>query len=197
MLRYRDPVAGWAPSLWGEWGDPEAPLLLLSFGTEVPSESRGHFPSLYRDALDALAGLPLRILVTTGGRDPRALGPLPAAVRAERWVPQAAVLRDAAVMVGHGGAGSVLSALVAGVPMALLPQFADQPVNAHRVDELGLGIALAGVEGLGDAVRRLLSYPVYTDRARRVRDEIHALPPVDAAVDVLMSVADGDARAAA
>jgi hypothetical protein len=47
------------------------------------------FPGLYRAAIDALAPLPLRLLVTVGrDRDPADLGPVPANVRVERWVPQ-------------------------------------------------------------------------------------------------------------
>jgi len=74
--------------------------------------------------------------------------------------------------------------------VALLPQFADQPFNARRVAELGAGIELGGPDALRDAVRRLLSFPEYADRARRVRDEIQALPPVDEAVGLLLTLAD-------
>ena len=83
------------------------------------------------------------MLVTVGDqRDPADLGPLPAAVRVERWVSQAERMPHTAVMVGHGGSGSALSALAAGVPMALVPFFADQHFNAGRLAELGAAIAL-------------------------------------------------------
>ena len=45
-------------------------------------------------------------------------------------------------MVCHGGFGTVRGGLTAGVPMAVLPLFADQPYNAARVAEIGAGIAL-------------------------------------------------------
>ena len=48
----------------------------------------------------------------------------------------------AAAMVCHGGFGTVRAGLAAGVPLAVLPLFADQPDNARRVAELGAGIAL-------------------------------------------------------
>jgi len=53
------------------------------------------------------------------------------------------------------------------VPLAVLALFADQPQNARRVDALGAGIALEGVNGLADAVRRLLDDPAYRSRAHR------------------------------
>ena len=39
----------------------------------------------------------------------------------------------------HGGMNSVSEALVCGVPMVVIPFMADQPTNARRIQELGLG----------------------------------------------------------
>ena len=119
------------------WGDPTAPLVYLSFGTEVPSPTRDYFPGLYSAALQALQEVDARVLVTIGDeRDPAELGPLAPSVRVERWVSQAELMPHIAAMIGHGGAGSTLTALAAGVPSALLPLFADQHSNARRVAEL-------------------------------------------------------------
>jgi len=126
------------------WHGDDAPLVYLTLGTVAPQF--GFFPGLYRAAIDALATLPVRVLVTTGrGHDPADLGPLPARVHAERWVPQAAVMPHTAAMVCHGGFGTVRAGLAAGVPLAVLPLFADQPDNARRVVELGAGLAPADV----------------------------------------------------
>ena len=74
------------------------------------------------------------MLLTIGDRrDPAELGPLPRRVRVERWVAQDEVMPRAAAVVGHGGSGSTLTALAAGVPLALLPLFVDGPENARRV----------------------------------------------------------------
>jgi MGT family glycosyltransferase len=149
------------------------------------------FPGLYRAAIDALAPLPLRLLVTVGrDRDPADLGPLPANVRVERWVPQADLMPHAAAMVCHGGSGTVTMGLAAGVPMAVVPLFADQPWNAERVEALGAGIALDGgpdeaIGRLRDAVVRITGDPGYRSTAQRVAAEMRALPPVDAAVGVV------------
>lgn len=81
-----------------------------------------------------------------------------------------------AAMVGHAGAGSTLTALAAGVPMALVPLFADQPFNARLVAELGAAIALDGgpasLPALGRAVTKLLGEARYRDRARSIAKEI-------------------------
>ena len=114
-----------------------------------------------------------RVLVTVGRHaDPAELGPLPANVHVERWVAQASVMPHAAAMVAHGGAGTTLAALAAGVPLVLLPLSADQPINARRVAELGAGLALDGgaacVPRLAAAVARVLEEPRYRAAARRV-----------------------------
>ena len=92
-------------------------------------------------------------------------------------------------MVGHGGAGSVLGALAAGVPMALIPLFADQPLNARRIAELAAGVALEGgttaTPALAAVVPELLSNPGYHAAARRIADEIANLPAIHEAVGAL------------
>jgi UDP:flavonoid glycosyltransferase YjiC (YdhE family) len=172
------------------YGGPadDRPLVYLTFGSVAPTMD--FFPGLYRAAIDALAGLPARLLVTVGrDRDPAALGPLPANVRVERWVAQADLMPHVAAMVCHGGSGTVTMGLAGGVPMAVVPLFADQPWNAERVDALGAGIALdGGVEAVGrlrEAVVRLTGDPAYRSRAQRIAAQMHALPPVDAAVGVV------------
>jgi UDP:flavonoid glycosyltransferase YjiC (YdhE family) len=90
VRRFRAPADAATDGLT-EFGDPEQPRVYLSFGTEVPSRTRDYFPGLYLAALEALADLPVRVLVTTGtARGPSDVGSLPPSVRVERWVPQAA-----------------------------------------------------------------------------------------------------------
>jgi UDP:flavonoid glycosyltransferase YjiC (YdhE family) len=196
-LRFREP-AGVRP-LPDWWSGSEDPLVYVSFGSAAPRFD--FFGRLCRAVLDAVAGLPLRILFTIGDQsDPEGLGPLPASVHVERWVPQADVMPHAAAMVGHGGSGSTLIAMAAGVPLAVVPLFADQPHNAQRVAQIGAGIALeGGVEAVAEvprAIRALLEEPRYLRQARRVAAEVAALPPVDDAVRLLEDYAEGRALAA-
>lgn len=194
VRRFRHEDDGDAAPLGAWWPGPaaDAPLVPISFGTVIPID--GHYPGLYRDAIDAVADLPVRILITVGrNAEAAALGALPPNVHVERWVPIAAVLRDAAALVTHGGTGTTLAALAAGVPMALLPISADQPRNARLVAELSAGVALesgpADAARLGDAVRTLLGDARYERVAQRVAAEIRELPPVTAAIEQLEDLA--------
>jgi UDP:flavonoid glycosyltransferase YjiC (YdhE family) len=177
-FREEDRTPAPLPDWWNGAGEP---LVYLTLGSVAGS--MGFFPGVYRAAIDALVPLGVRVLVTTGrDADPAELGPLPANVHAERWVPQADVMPHASVMVCHGGFGTVRAGLAAGVPLAVLPLFADQPYNAARVQALGAGIALDGPDGIADAVRTLLAEPTYAARALDVAAETRQLPPVAEAV---------------
>ncbi|HEX5618585.1 MAG TPA: glycosyltransferase [Solirubrobacteraceae bacterium] len=170
------------------WQNNSWPLVYLTFGTVAPTMD--FFPGVYRDAIDALSLLPVRVLVTIGrDRDPRDIGPVGPNVHVARWVPQADVMPHADVMVCHGGSGTVTAGLAAGVPMAVLPLFADQPHNARRVADLGAGIALDNATGIADAVRRLIAEPSYRETAQQIAADIAELPTVDAAARIVHGVA--------
>jgi UDP:flavonoid glycosyltransferase YjiC (YdhE family) len=164
------------------WAGGEDPLVYVTFGTVAASH--GLFASLYAAVIDCLAGAPVRVLLTVGeAADPAALGPLPPGVHVERFVPQQQVLAAATAMVTHGGSGSVLGALAAGLPLVVLPLFADQPYNAARVAALGAGLNIAGgpaaVGQVGPAVAAVLDDPTYRAGAQRVAAEMAALPTAD------------------
>src|SRR5438128_1215203 len=82
----------------------------------------------------------------------------------------------AAAIVCHGGSGTVLGALAAGVPMVVTPLFADQPHNARRVAATGTGLALfppdLQAETLRAAVSRVLGEPSFRDAAQAMAREI-------------------------
>jgi vancomycin aglycone glucosyltransferase len=55
-----------------------------------------------------------------------------------------ALFSRVAAVVHHGGAGTTTTATRAGAPQVVLPQIADQPYWAGRVDDLGIGVAHDG-----------------------------------------------------
>jgi UDP:flavonoid glycosyltransferase YjiC (YdhE family) len=123
----------------------------------------------YRALLDAVDGLDVQVLLTTGAD--LELGPLPQNVRAERWVPQAEALAHASLVVCHGGSGTVLAALAANLPLVIMPLFADQFANARTLAEAGAA-AVVEPAGLRAAI---LSPPPPPERVAR---EIRAAPPL-------------------
>jgi UDP:flavonoid glycosyltransferase YjiC (YdhE family) len=210
-LRFGAGAATRAASLPDVWPNAHDPLVYLTFGSVTASLP--YFPDLYRAALEALAALPVRVLLTLGeSADPAALGPLPANAHVERWRPQEDVLPHAAAVIGHGGFGTTLGALAHGLPLVVLPLFAgDQWRNARRVARIGAGLALAGpvrrsfdppgpalLAALPGAVEAVLGPSAPRRVAGRLAAAIAALPPADAAVPRLEALAaDGPRRLAA
>ena len=192
--RFRDPAweeeAGELPGWWP--GREAEPLVYVTFGSVA-----GSFPQAlpaYGVALTAVADLPARVLLTVGrDLDVGALPEPPDNVHVERWVPQQDVLAHASAAVVHGGSGSTLGALAAGVPLVVVPLFADQPQNARRVNEVGAGVAVepnrddvsATIEPLRAAIEQVLSEPSYRERAEELAAELRAEPPVDDALPLL------------
>jgi UDP:flavonoid glycosyltransferase YjiC (YdhE family) len=177
---YREPVT--ALEIPPGARDPR-PLVYVSFGTVAPRS--GAYPGAYRDAIEQLSALDVRVLLNTGRQDPAELGPLPAGVHARRWVREAQVLPHVSAMVSHAGAGSVRTALAAGVPMALAPRFGDQPLNARAVQEAGAGLIVERPDRIGPTVKALLTDPAYATTAVAIATEVDALPAAGEAIDVL------------
>jgi UDP:flavonoid glycosyltransferase YjiC (YdhE family) len=182
VTRFRHPAAGTRATPLDDWwpGD-ERPLVYVSFGSVAAT-----FPpaaQAYGRVLEAVADLPVRVLLTTGGNEVE-LGDVPANVHVERWVAEADVLGHASAAVGHGGAGTTLSVLAAGIPLVGVPLFGDQPFNASRVAIAGAGV-VASLDGIRTAVELVLEDPAYRAAAQRASEEMRALPAVDTFLDRL------------
>jgi MGT family glycosyltransferase len=163
-----DGRGGEPPPAWLEDGTASRPLVYVSEGT-----AQVRAPVLLNAAIEAFRDLPADVVITTGRhRDPAALGPLPANVRAERFVPQHDVLTRARLMITNGGSNSVRGALVNGVPLVVVPMEWDQHENAQRVVESGVGLRLAlgrcTPGALRSAAARVLAGEAYKRSAERI-----------------------------
>ena len=79
----------------------------------------------------------------------------------ERFVPHEQILPHVAAVVTHGGAGMVGRAFRHGVPMLMIPLFAEQPLNAQLAEAQGLGFyhlpfSQATPEAIRERLRALL-----------------------------------------
>ena len=171
------------------------PLVLVTLGTVFAQESGDLFGRL----LAGVRELPVDVLVTVGpALDPAELGPQPSHVRVEQFVPLAQVLPRCAAVVTHGGSGTVVAALAAGVPCVVLPMGADQPLNADRCVALGVGRALDAVTATPAEVSRallaVLHDPAYRVAAEAVRAEVAALPGPEHAAVLLERLGTVDGR---
>jgi len=117
----------------------ERPLVYATLGT-VFNDPEYQLP-FFSAIRDGLFDAPVDLLMTVGPYvDPSALGEVRPGVRVLAYVPQRAVLDRCAVVVCHGGYGTLLDAVDAGVPLVVVPFGADQFVNAAAIQRLGIGI---------------------------------------------------------
>ncbi|MFL5888821.1 MAG: nucleotide disphospho-sugar-binding domain-containing protein [Solirubrobacteraceae bacterium] len=142
-------------------------------------------PEVFRAIGQALHG---KVVMAVGRADPGAIGPLPPRVRAVPWVDdQAALLRRARLFVSHGGMNSVSEALCAGTPLLVLPQTAEQAVNARRVAELGAGRMLCDDQPSANAIRAEAETVLASDAPARAAalGRTLAAPGPEAAADAV------------
>jgi MGT family glycosyltransferase len=165
---------------------PEDGFVYLTLGTVAYGATQ-----VLRGAIAALSKLPVDVLVAAGPGDPAALGPVPGNVRVAGFVPQAQVLAHAGLVVHHGGTGTVLGTLAAGLPQLILPQGADQFANAETLSALGAAKALVGDEirmpAIEAAARELLAGSTAREVARGIAAEIAGMPAPETVLGELVS----------
>jgi UDP:flavonoid glycosyltransferase YjiC (YdhE family) len=186
-VRYVGPVlddAGWCEP----WEPPpgDRPLVLVAMSSTYQDQT-----DTVQRVVDALATLPVRGLVTTGpALDPASITPR-GDITIVRSAPHRAVLRHAAVVVNHGGHGTVVKALAEGVPMLILPHGRDQADNAARVVSRGAGLSLkrnASAARIAKAVRQLLEGHHFGHAARTLGESICCDTPPDELARVLQDI---------
>jgi UDP:flavonoid glycosyltransferase YjiC (YdhE family) len=187
-VRYVPWAGGRAPA--GDLPAPGGlPRVCVVWGTS-PTVMSGPRSFVLPDVLRALADLPVEVVLTASAADVERLGRLPRALRAAGSAlhvvqdhPLGAALAGCDAVVHHGGAGCVMTSLVAGVPQLALTLAPEQAANGRRLAELGAGLQLPAHETAATvraAVARLLDDPSFGAAARRLRAANAARPaPAD------------------
>ncbi|HET7427225.1 MAG TPA: glycosyltransferase [Gemmatimonadales bacterium] len=188
-VHYTGPALEPAAVPWtSPWpADNADPLVLISFSTTYMNQR-----DFARRALQAVAGLPVRALLTTGPALDLAGIDVPANARVVPFAPHAAVLPHAALTVTHAGWATVQASLAAGVPLVCMPDARDQPDNAARVVEAGAGIRVrrnARPDTLRRAIRSALGDPALRAGAERMAAVLNRTDGADGVVDRIEQLA--------
>ena len=122
-----------------------------------------------RTALAALAAEPVSVVATTNGVAPQTPIEVPANALLVDWLSYSQLMPAAALVISHGGHGTVARALGAGTPVLICPIVGDMSETAMRVSWAGAGLSLpwrlCRPAPLRWSVRRLLEDPSYAARA--------------------------------
>ncbi|WP_136708740.1 nucleotide disphospho-sugar-binding domain-containing protein [Agromyces sp. H66] len=160
--------------------------VLVSFSTIAYP---GQLDAIAR-VIRALADLGVRAVVTAGPAiDPAAL-PAPPGIEVRGFGDHGSLLRSARLLIGHGGHGTTMRALAAGVPVLVVPM--TRHADHHLV---AAAVARAGVGGQADkdvtpaelraAIAGVLESPATTARVRRLGERLRRSSGAERAADVL------------
>lgn len=161
----------WVEPWLSPWqAEDSRPLVLVGFSTTF----QNHAGVLQR-IIDALAPLPVRAVVTLGPTImPHELVPAENVCLLQS-APHNEIMKEASLVVTHGGHGTVARAMAADLPMLVIPHGRDQDGNAARIAEHGAGLMLspgATTGDIGEALTRLLVEPGFAESAARLGEAV-------------------------
>ncbi|MFC4910166.1 nucleotide disphospho-sugar-binding domain-containing protein [Actinomadura gamaensis] len=147
-----------------------------------------------------LGGLDAEVVVAANAAQRDRFTDVPANVAHIGPVPLGLLLPTCDAVIHPAGGGTVMAAVLAGLPQLTIPFMPDTSLNARRVAEAGAGLNIWAEEltagavaarSVADAATRLLDDPAFGASAARLRDEALAMPTPAEAVPVLERLAAG------
>lgn len=160
------------------------PLIYASLGTLQQRNSR-HFQTI----AEACEGLPMQLVIATGGDSGAMPDRLPGNPLVVRYAPQLEILPKASLAITHAGLNTVMQSLLFGVPMVALPITHDQPAIAARLSRSGAGevipIKQLTSASLRAAIERVLHNASYRGHARELSESIQLAGGVERAASII------------
>jgi glucuronosyltransferase len=155
-------------------------LVLFSLGTNVRSDTLGEERIV--KIIKALGRLPKYTFLWKFETKEKLPVNLPKNVHIQPWMPQNDVLAhpNTKLFISHCGLLSSQEALWYGVPVLGFPVFADQPQNAHRLKELGVGDKLSihdfTEDELYETIKKLIENPKCQKKIKEISAALHDRP---------------------
>ena len=163
---------------------PVRPRIILTLSTML-----GDGPdAMLRSILRAAPQVDADIVIVRPNRAIARSSHLPRNVHTVGWIALHRVLPTCTAMVNHGGAGSVLAALHAGIPQLATPAPGDRRWNSESVEHRGAGLSVPASKITAAHLDTLITEARLTHSARAVAAEIAAMPTVENAADRLLEV---------
>ena len=168
---------------------PTRPRVCLTWGTLMASVGL-HSALDLAAVIDEVAGLEVELVLALHPAQQAGLTDLPANVRLAR-TPLALqlVLPSCRAVIHQGGAGSMMTALAAGVPQVVAPMVTDQHFNAERLVAVGAGVSVPDGGARPSDVRRLVAQlldgAAESQRAAELAEAIRRMPAPSEIVPVL------------
>jgi MGT family glycosyltransferase len=187
-VRYVGPAFEPYPREWhSPWPETNTdPLIVISLSTSYMNQG-----ALAQRVLDAVAGLPVRALLTSGPALEIAQLRIPANARTAAFIPHRSVFPHAALVITHAGWQTVNAALADGVPLLCIPDGRDQPDNAARVLACGAGVRVRKSTSPAKLRRVITAALADLELARGASAIAQALARSDGAFTIVQSIEAG------
>ena len=135
-----------------EFLDSGAPPIIFT-----PGSAGATMHDFFRESVQAARQVGMRAMLVTNYPE-QLPAQLPTGIKAFGYLPFSEVLPRAALLVYHGGIGTLAQGIKAGVPHLVVPHAHDQFDNAWRLEQLGLGRSVPiGVYRASRAARAMRS----------------------------------------
>ena len=148
------------------------PPILFTLGSSLVWIAK----DFYNVSIAAAQRLGKRALLLIGDKRNLPQTKLPEGMAAFDYAPHSLVMPRAGVIVHQGGIGTTGQALRAGRPMLVVPFGQDQPDNARRCAQLGVGRTLSfsrfTVPRVVSELSELLNNSVYRERSAKVGEQV-------------------------
>lgn len=170
----------------------DRPRVCVTWGRSL-SELGIHHEVDVIDLVTAAAELPIDLVAPMSAEAQAALPPLPHNVTILDPVPMYALLATCDLVVHHGGSGTLMTAMHAGIPQLVVANMPDLMFNGRHLAKTGAGEVRAAdsvdVAELITDIERLTTNSSYQAAAQRLRAESVCQPSPDEVVRVLESLA--------
>lgn len=144
-------------------------------------------------AIEALADQDVEIVAALGKAGRELLGDAGEHVRVVDWMPLSLLMPSCDALISQGGPGTVLAAVVHGVPQLVVPQISAQPLGAELLTASGAGKTLRPddltAEAIVDVVGELLNGNAVRPAAQALAERNAARPDPTQLVPVLTALA--------
>jgi rhamnosyltransferase subunit B len=158
----------------------------------TPGSAGATMHRYFMESVEALRALGVRAMLVTNYPE-QVPADLPRGVKTFGYLPFSGLLPHAAMLVYHGGIGTLAQTVKAGIPHLVVPNGHDQFDNAFRIEQLGLGRGLPQTRYRADrvtaAIRAVLDSSDVRARCRDYAARVDGDASVTRACELIEGVA--------
>jgi rhamnosyltransferase subunit B len=158
----------------------------------TPGSAGSTMQKFFRESVEAISRIGARAMLVTNFPEqvPRHL---PSGIEVFSYLPFSRLLPRSAMLVYHGGIGTLAQGIKAGVPQLVVPHGYDQFDSGWRIGQLGLGHSISEnryrAAQVAPVMRQMLEDASLTQRCRQFADRIDSVAALERACELLESIA--------